>query len=572
MFKRIAALLLILALLPLFALAEEADQTPFYAYFKDARWLRTEPVPGSRTVTNVPERTMLKLTPIDDKYALTSYQGKEGYIYYKENVVVDYTDPHGPDAVTLEGFFGAPVYMRHSPLKNSFTVALLPTDVRFQITPVTAEYAYILYEGQEGYVYIADFVEMEYEKGSTEPYIAYVDEDTPAYATPYYGATVGAVLAPYTPILVDGYDGDHLTVEYQGQRLFMEGAELTRLSEDITLEAFTASLYAKAKVYSLPLANAQVIGEIKKGAEVTVDAFHGEYARVTGADLSGYIEFKRLKSSKETEAVMKLLEQQQERIAAQRILNIAFTMLEEDNPLLLAYNNDLGGEATARFRYGCPYLWAGFNESSLLRARHPSSDSNYYFTDKLYLGGFDCIGFTRWVHNKAGFKKLPAISESRQAKSRLVDVSKLAYNEWQDVLKVGDALNLHYKSGGYHTGLYIGTLRDFGFDESEVGPLAPYLDNPLLIHCGMNNFHTAWYAEYLKENRLTSVTPPDGGVTISILGVPFDQAPNAETMWQGTKNKKTFHWFDLAGYNLTVINPMDENSYSWFCVYRNVEK
>lgn len=572
MLKRIAALLLLLALLPLGALAEGAGEEVIYAYFKDARWLRSEPVAGSATVANVPERTMLRLEPVDDKYARTAYKGKPGYIYYKDYVQMDYTDPASPEAVTLEGFFGAPVYMRQSPLKNAFMVALLPTDVRFQITPVTEEYAYILYEGQEGYVYIADFVEMEYRRGQTDPYIAYVDEVTPAYATPYYGATVGAQLQPYTPVTVDGYDGDHITILYGGQRLFVEGGELTRLSEDYALEAFPAALAAKAEVQQYPLEHADIVGELPKDAEVTVEALHGDFARVSCGEVSGYIPFKRLKSSKEVNAAVDMLGKLQERMEAQRILNIAFTMLEETNPILLAYNRDFGGSAVARFRYGCPYLWAGFNESSLLRARHPSSDSNYYFTDKLYLGGFDCIGFTRWVHNQAGMKKLPAISETATApKNRKVDVKKLDPSQWQTVLKVGDAINMNYKSGGYHTGIYIGTLRDFGFDESELGPLAPYVEYPLMIHCGMNNFHTAWYTQYLKDNRLTSVTPPDGGVTISILGVPYKEAPYTETMWAGTKNKKTFYWFDLAGYNLTVINPTDD-SFRWFNVYRNTEK
>ena len=113
MYKRILALLLMLCLLPaLPARAEEA----FFAYFPDARWLRTEPRAGSHTVDNVPARTMLRLEPVDEKYAYTSYKGKAGYIYYKDYVVMDYTDPASPEAVTVEGFFGAPVYMRQSPL------------------------------------------------------------------------------------------------------------------------------------------------------------------------------------------------------------------------------------------------------------------------------------------------------------------------------------------------------------------------------------------------------------------------------------------------------------------------
>ena len=137
---------------------------------------------------------------------------------------------------------------------------------------------------------------------------------------------------------------------------------------------------------------------------------------------------------------------------------------------------------------------------------------------------------------------------------------------------MGDSINLAGQGGGYHVMIYIGTLRDFGFTAEQVGEqLAPYLDNPLTIHCGMNNYHTAWYTQYLKDENLTSVTPPDGGVTISILGIPYDSVPNTETMWKGTSNVKTFYWFDLLGYNLTVINP-DSEAFRWYSVYRNTEK
>ena len=47
------------------------------------------------------------------------------------------------------------------------------------------------------------------------------------------------------------------------------------------------------------------------------------------------------------------MEQEQERLAQQRFLNIAFSMLEEGNPILEAHNA-MGGDAVARFHYGCP--------------------------------------------------------------------------------------------------------------------------------------------------------------------------------------------------------------------------
>ena len=247
--------------------------------------------------------------------------------------------------------------------------------------------------------------------------------------------------------------------------------------------------------------------------------------------------------------------------------------MEEGNPILRMYNENCGGEVAARYQYGVPYLFAGSKESSILKIRYPSQNSNYYFTDKRYLGGFDCIGFARWLHNQAGMRKLPAISEMRdQNKKYLVKVDGKTMPEWSEEMLVGDSVGIAYKGGGYHIMVYIGTLRDFGYTEEKLGELlAPYIDYPLVIHCGMNNYHTAWYEEYLRNEGIEGVVPPDGGVTISLLGVPYDKCPYTETMWEDTKNVKTFYWFDLEGYNLTSIDPT-YSGIRWYSIYRNVEK
>lgn len=573
MYKRLLALLLIVMMLPLTALATEGATDSFYAYFKDARWMRTEPKANTPTVMSVPERTLVKLTPVDEKYAHAVCGDKEGYVYYRDYVPVDYTDPHSENAVTVEGFFDAPVRMRRSPIANAPNVAVLPTDVRFAITLVTDEYAYLTFEGEEGYVHIGDFMQMDYKKGQVEPYTAFCAEETPAYDSPCYGASIGQMITPYSPITVDGFDGDHVTILYNGQRLYIAGSELMRLSEDFEVEDFEAVVAKKGDVLAFPLEHSAVAGAVKKNDKVTVNAFHGEYAHVSAGEVSGYVHYSLLKSSKETEKALAAFEEQVKRLEAQRFLNVAFTMLEESNPVLNAYNNNCGGTAVARFKYGCPYLFAGMNASSLLKPRFCSQNSNYYSTEKRYLGGFDCIGFARWVHNQVGMKKLPAISDTQKApKSRLVNVKNIPSAQWADKMEVGDCINMAYKGGGYHVMIYVGTLRDFGFTQESVGAeLAPYLDNPLVIHCGMNNFHTAWYTEYIAaQSGMSSVNPPDGGVTISILGIPYDECPSTETMWKGTKNVKTFYWFDLQGYNLTVLNP--DVGTRWFTVYRNSEK
>ena len=338
------------------------------------------------------------------------------------------------------------------------------------------------------------------------------------------------------------------------------------------MEDFAAKMDRKASVYAYPLNNADVIGSMAKNADVTVTAYQGDFACVTDGTLTGYVRYDTLKSSSNTKAAVKAMQEYADQIEAKKYLNVALTMMEENNPITRMYNENCGGTVQARFKYGVPYLFGGMHESSLLRARYSSQNSNYYSTEKLYLGGFDCIGFARWLHNQAGMNTLPAISDiPKQSKKNLVDVEGKPFPEWAEAMKVGDSIAMAYKGGGYHIMVYIGTLRDFGYTEDMLGALAPYIDYPLAIHCGMNNYHTEWYAQYLKEVGYTSVTPPDGGVTISIIGAPYDKCTFTETMWKGTKNEKTFYWFDLEGYNLTSIDPTAD-TVRWCAVYRNVEK
>ncbi|MBQ4552757.1 MAG: C40 family peptidase [Clostridia bacterium] len=574
MLKRALALLCLVCLMTsLLPPVTAEEETSFFAYFEDARWLRTEPKANTPTVVNVPERSLLRLTPVNDKYAHAVYQGQEGYIHMKDYKKIDYIDPHSEEAVTVEGFFGAPVRMRANPLPNSALVDQLPTDERMRITYVTKDYAYLTFNGKEGYVFIADFVPMDYQKGSVEPYIVFSDEDVKAFDSPYHGALELATIKANTPVSVSGFDGDHLLVTVEDQLMYVDGGEMTALLEDFAVESFSATVKNKVNMLEYPLKNAAKIGSVKKDAEVTVLAYQGDYVRVQSGDATGYIPADQLKSSSAAKAAQSAFNHHLKSIAGRKFLDVALSMMEEGNPILRMYNEYCEGEVTARYQYGVPYLFAGSKESSILKIRYPSQNSNYYFTDKKYLGGYDCIGFARWLHNQVGMRKLPAISEMpNQNKKYVVNVKNKSMEEWADEMQVGDAIGMGYKGGGYHVMVYIGTLGSFGYTKEMLGEtLAPYINYPLVIHCGMNNYHTAWYTEYLQNEGIEGVVPPDGGVTISIIGVPYDKCPYTETMWEGTKNVKTFHWFDLEGYNLTSIDPT-ASGIKWYTVFRNVEK
>ncbi len=246
-------------------------------------------------------------------------------------------------------------------------------------------------------------------------------------------------------------------------------------------------------------------------------------------------------------------------------LDTAFITLEKGNPILDAYNTYNGGNVEARFEYGLPYLFGGRKESLWLSVRRPDQESNYYKKNKKYLHGLDCSGYVRWVYEKVGLERpVPASSmKSKANQKHLVDMEGIAYSKWHEKLQIGDLITL--SSSSYHIMMYIGTLSSFGYTEETVSSeLKPYLDYPLAIHSGMNNFHTQWYTKYIQDNNL-KCTPPDGGVTISLVGVAFDEAPFHQTMWENTSNEKTFHYFDLDGYNLTCY---DLEKYRWWVVYR----
>ena len=59
------------------------------------------------------------------------------------------------------------------------------------------------------------------------------------------------------------------------------------------------------------------------------------------------------------------------------------------------------------------------------------------------------------------------------------------FEQMKDTLQVGDLFAMKHPYSTYrHIMMYIGTLRDFGFTPEETPELAPYLDYPLVAHCG----------------------------------------------------------------------------------------
>ena len=85
------------------------------------------------------------------------------------------------------------------------------------------------------------------------------------------------------------------------------------------------------------------------------------------------------------------------------------------------------------------------------------------------------------------------------------------------VLRPGDLMLVEHP--GRHIGIYIGTLRMYGYTEEEVPELAGFLDEPLIINSTVNAQISDRFADLiangLPKYRTANVT--DGGVCVSLV-------------------------------------------------------
>ncbi len=245
-------------------------------------------------------------------------------------------------------------------------------------------------------------------------------------------------------------------------------------------------------------------------------------------------------------------------------LEAALVMLEETNPFLLGYSQVTGKSLEAVCPLGCPYLWGGKSERRLLEAIFAwQSSPAYYVKGQSYLYGMDCSGFVQYIMRATGNPKVESISSllnlPQGAGYDIEGTQKREGKELAECLHPGDLLAICHRRGHYHVGMYIGTLRDYGFTQENLPEaLGPFVDYPLLIHCTTSGAYYERYEDYIEDMYDRKVYPPDGGVIVSVLTGQEDAPFEA---W--TPDNDPVRYFDLGGYVLTAYDISGDLETRW---------
>jgi len=244
-------------------------------------------------------------------------------------------------------------------------------------------------------------------------------------------------------------------------------------------------------------------------------------------------------------------------------LDEALTWLETNNAFLRQYNRLTGAGLEAVFAAGTPYLFGGRWTRAMV-SRRPDyarrtayEDTDFFVKGKTYLYGFDCSGYIKRIHSKTGKRDLPNLGailrSGRGNRHNIVfsedepDLSTL-----HSRLQVGDLFVVRTRYN--HVMMYIGTLREWelGLDDPW---LAPYLDYPLCIHCGLSPAYgrrmTNWMRKHRGDPYYRGVLTTDGGVNVSILGVPALAAHHHRTV------QNTFYSYFLVDSTVVTIYSLD---------------
>ncbi len=243
------------------------------------------------------------------------------------------------------------------------------------------------------------------------------------------------------------------------------------------------------------------------------------------------------------------------------LLDFAFAALPEGHWALQQYR-EVSGSLTRPLwpETGVPYYFGGHSEEKVMTRRFfPQQESVYYKKDRLYLCGFDCGSYLHWVEEKAGCSPHDSLSTLVRQRGELFPLKGRKLEEWCRVLDPGDLLI--FQHGTMHVGMYIGTPRMLGLTAASAPELAEYLDLPMMLHCGEDPFCYDRFRAYIESRDFRlDTSPPDGGVTVSMLLPEKQDAPHLrETPWG-----KEYGYFSVLDQTMTVFDMSGVEEMAWY--------
>ena len=247
-----------------------------------------------------------------------------------------------------------------------------------------------------------------------------------------------------------------------------------------------------------------------------------------------------------------------DRIREDPVYDATLSLLEADSAFIDKYDETADSLLQARLPLGVPYYYAGRNPEKFLNRYFPRSTTEYYRADRMYFCGLDCIGLTYLAYNARGLGEHPSIPTLLQRSIGTDALENCGPEGWPALLRPGDLIAVQH--GTLHILMYLGTLRQFGWTETDCGEAVAVLDDPLVIHCGGNPFYYERYQAYIGEMGYRNTWPPDGGVTVSVVQRDAEGAPHSgEAPWG-----RRFGWFWVEGTPLTVFPLADCTQIAWY--------
>lgn len=374
-----------------------------------------------------------------------------------------------------------------------------------------------------------------------------------------------------------------------GETAYLAYSGIRSVPETESVNPYPAFCLDSYYVRSLPFSKSPRIDQVESFEEVTVTGVSGDFSRVrTLGGKEGFILTERLRKtdqSPEKQKLVSFLTNEYRRtlrlmnslteveippeitrtgtIRRHPVLDSALSMLEADNPFLLRYNAITGADIRPLFPLGVPYFWGG-RDFAQMTERLPDYSTRkiwdgsnaHYVRGTSYLYGLDCTGLVEVAYAQAGTPlrtELSELSLKKHCEEHLWCNDKPMPEDWREVargLEIGDVLRVRY--GGAHVMIYMGTLRDYGYTESQLPELADYLDHPLMIQSGGNPFCYRRFRRLIRASddpRISKAEYPHGGVSVCLMGMEDSDLPMPLTI-----DDETYAMLDIEGSCVTAFS------------------